>query len=286
MNLRLLLLIAAALFLAPTASYGQNDPRNPAPWDNSGRQLTNPTGAPRALYYWLAATPRQMRADVFEIRASARGRGAMTVRLYSSFGGRTYTSLSAVPPSPTTQGEATGTARASSKRRYLLEIRMDAGIASGWVIVQRTAEPIRVVRPSPRPSPAPTPSPAPPPPGGAIDGTPWPAAGVAEGVPEGHTPVTYVLNVSGGPVTVTIESTTAYSATVTLAVMAPDAAPGAEYALWSPSNFNASPNGNPHRNVTTETRTLAAGRYQIRLTRESASRSSTYAVRITGAVAP
>lgn len=68
--------------------------------------------------------------------------------------------------------------------------------------------------------------------------------------------------------------------------MAPDAPASAPYSLWQVNNTNGSADGNPHRNVVTETHHLTAGRYEVRVTRESASRASTYAIRLSGAIAP
>ena len=124
------------------------------------------------------------------------------------------------------------------------------------------------------PPPVPASGGFPPVPGGG-SASPWPSTGLREGIPPGYAPIYYQLDWRGGVMTVESTITTAFNGTVTFEVMSPTAPPEAAYAIWGPSHTYVSPDGQRHTSgLYSDMRDIPAGRYLVRVTRESASASS------------
>ena len=82
----------------------------------------------------------------------------------------------------------------------------------------------------------------------------------------------------------TVESTitTAFNGTVTFEVMSPTAPPEAPYSIWGPSHTYVSSDGQPRTSgLYSDMRDIPAGRYLVRVTRETASSSgASYTLRV------
>lgn len=121
----------------------------------------------------------------------------------------------------------------------------------------------------------------PPVPGGG-SASPWPSTGLREGIPPGYAPIYYQLDWRGGVMTVESTITTAFNGTVSFEVMSPTAPLEAAYAIWAPSHTYVSPDGQPHTSgLYSDMRDIPAGRYLVRVTRETASSSgASYTLRV------
>ena len=278
-----LLIVYAMLSLwtaAPCAA--QEDPNHPAPWSGVGLDVTNNGRA--HTYYYLLPTRRINLNQIRQVTLRVLARGAAVSAALvdrSPATTRTYFSCTATP-SGSEQAEQSirGQVRNPSP---VLVISVPAATVHWSVMVedQVVSHPVispRIHQPTLSPSPTPDTSvPVPP----VSDAAPW-SGSLGGTIPEGHAPRYYYVDLPGGPVTINMSVTTSLSATVSFQVLDPHSpAPPDDFPAWSVSLIAGSTTGRPETTThPPETRTLARGRYILKVQTESASRSSTYNIQL------
>ena len=281
-----------ALLADPKAVHADGlseDPLNPAAWTGS-LQARNVDARAHTYYFKLPTRlPISLTSErVVDLRLLVRGTGeARAVVARSAVGVPRYLMVVVEGTSASSWTEARATAPTPSVSP-VLAVQITPGIAEWSVMVddQMQARSPVVRHPTPGdllvipPPPVPASGGFPPVPGGG-SASPWPSTGLREGIPPGYAPIYYQLDWRGGVMTVESTITTAFNGTVTFEVMSPTAPPEAAYAIWAPSHTYVSPDGQRHTSgLYSDMRDIPAGRYLVRVTRESASASASYTLRV------
>lgn len=272
----LLSLVALLALAAPVLA--SEDPANPTPWTGVGLDCRN-DGRAHVYYYRLAARhvrPPSRRS--VKLRVFGEGSGQVVARLQDRAADptRTYVTCEIAAGTPTFF-DATSTSPVGVSP--VLVVQVDASVTRWSVMVedQNVRAPMRA--PDRTPTGPAADAPIPPVPGGGT-AAPWPAAGISEIIPEGFQPLYYWRDFSGGTATADMSITTSFSASCTVEVMAREAPPEAPYSIWTASHSCGSTDGNPRTQSWTDTGSVPAGRYLVRVTRESASRTSSWTLRL------
>lgn len=268
-------LLLAATLLAAHPGLASEDPNRPTPWSGVGIQRAN-DGRDHVYYYRLPArTPSLQRAREVTLRVLARG-GAVTASLVDRTPGTTRTYLTCTAtPSGSAQADESATSVVRGVAPILVITVPRANAHWSMMVEERMVD--QAVR-APERTPTSSSVPVPPVPGASE----WPGS-LSGAIPEGHAPVYYAMDVPGGPVTVSLSVTTPGSATLTWSVLDPNSpAPPGDFPMWTASIIAGSPSGNPETTTRPpETRTLARGRYIVKVQMESASRASTFRIDVT-----
>jgi hypothetical protein len=282
-----------ALLADPKAVHADGlseDPLNPAAWTGS-LQARNVDARAHTYYFKLPTRlPRSLtRERVVDLRLLVRGTGeARAVVARSAVGVPRYLMVVVEGTSASSWTEARATAPTPSVSP-VLAVQITPGIAEWSVMVddQMQARSPVVRHPDSRRSAGDTTPPVPasggfPPVPGGGSASPWPSTGLREGIPPGYAPIYYQLDWRGGVMTVESTITTAFNGTVSFEVMSPTAPLEAAYAIWAPSHTYVSPDGQPHTSgLYSDMRDIPAGRYLVRVTRETASSSgASYTLRV------
>lgn len=282
-----LLVMSAAMLLAAAPGRAQSDPRNPAPWTGVGVDVDNNHRAHTYYYRLPLKRPRPTQQREITLRVMTRG-GTTTATIVDNAVAptRTYMSLGVTSRSASEQADLR-TTRLVPAAAPILVVDVPADVTHWSVMIDdRMVNRVQHAPPHGRTA-TPTPTPAPeegfPMRGPSVPGaTPWPGT-LSGTIPEGHAPVYYYIDVPGGPVTFSLSATTAFSVSVTVDVLDPgSAAPPSDFSLFTPLLLSfSSGSGNPETQTAGPvTRSLERGRYVLKVTRESASRASTYSINI------
>ena len=271
-----------ALLADPKAVHADGlseDPLNPAAWTGS-LQARNVDARAHTYYFKLPTRlPISLTSErVVDLRLLVRGTGeARAVVAGSAVGVPRYLMVVVEGTSASSWTEARATAPTPSVSP-VLAVQITPGIAEWSVMVDDQMQARSPVVPGDLlvipPPPVPASGGFPPVPGGG-SASPWPSTGLREGIPPGYAPIYYQLDWRGGVMTVESTITTAFNGTVTFDVMSPTAPPEAAYPIWRSSHTYVSPDGQRHTSgLYSDMRDIPAGRYLVRVTRESASASS------------
>lgn len=284
-----LFVVSAAMLLAAAPGRAQSDPRNPAPWPGGGIDVANNHRAHTYYYRLSTRHPRPTQQREISLRVLSRG-GTTTATLVDNAVAptRTYMSLGVTSRSAAEQTDLR-TTRFVPAVAPILVVNVPADVTHWAVMVEdRMVNRVQHAPPHGR-SPADTRTPTPAPDAGfpmrgpSVPGaTAWPGT-LSGPVPEGYAPVYYYIDVPGGPVTFSLSASTAFSVSVTVQVLDPGSAPPpGDFPLFTPLLLSfSSGSGNPETQTAGPvTRTLERGRYVLKVTRESASRASTYSITI------
>lgn len=277
-----------ALLADPKAVHADGlseDPLNPAAWTGS-LQARNVDARAHTYYFKLPTRlPISLTSErVVDLRLLVRGTGeARAVVARSAVGVPRYLMVVVEGTSASSWTEARATAPTPSVSP-VLAVQITPGIAEWSVMVDDQMQARSPVVPGDLlvipPPPVPASGGFPPVPGGG-SASPWPSTGLREGIPPGYAPIYYQLDWRGGVMTVESTITTAFNGTVTFEVMSPTAPPEAAYPIWRSSHIYVSPDGQRHTSgLYSDMRDIPAGRYLVRVTRESASASASYTLRV------
>lgn len=286
-----LIIMSAAMLLAAAPGRAQSDPRNPAPWPGGGIDTENNHRAHTYYYRLPFKHPRIDQQREISLRVLTRG-GTTTASLVDNAVAptRTYLSLGVTSRSPSEQIDLS-TSGVVASIAPIVVINVPADVTHWSVMIGDRMVYHAPHAPPHRRTPATTPTPTPTPmpdEGFPVRGpsvpsaTTWPGT-LSGAVPEGYAPVYYYIDVPGGPVTFSISATTSYSVSVSVQVLDPGSSPPpGDFPLFPPLSLNfSSGSGSPETQTAGPiTRTLERGRYVLKVTRESASRASTYSITI------